>query len=291
MTRTTPPRPLDIAAAFPELAPLARIAVRLHPRRGEPTVHESSVGGPLLWPADEPWPTCSGDPDVHPGCSAVLVPVVQLFLRDIPGLPVPAGADLLQVLWCPHDGDEGLPLTRLVWREASRVTGVRTDVPQPDADASEEYLPKPCRLHPETVVEYPAALELDKVLRDRITEWAEREGHDPVFGHDAYHWSEIYTGELSVAPGWKTGGWGHWGVTDPELFSCQTCGAVMVPLVTIDTNEHAESWTPEEEREAVAAGDDDDLISPTGVWIGRGYTLQLYTCPTSPGHGHVQNMQ
>ncbi|MEV2226895.1 hypothetical protein AB0E01_44760 [Nocardia vinacea] len=59
MARTTPPRPVDIASVFPELAPLARQAVRLHPRPGQPTVHESSIGGPLLWPADEQWPFCA----------------------------------------------------------------------------------------------------------------------------------------------------------------------------------------------------------------------------------------
>ncbi|KOV69657.1 hypothetical protein ADL00_10675 [Streptomyces sp. AS58] len=55
---TTPPRPFDVTALFPRLAQLARTATRLHPRPGSPTVHDSSVGGPLLWPADEPWPYC-----------------------------------------------------------------------------------------------------------------------------------------------------------------------------------------------------------------------------------------
>lgn len=54
MTRTTPPRPLDVTEAFPELAGFARTAFRLHPVPGNPTVHDSSVGGPPLWPADEP---------------------------------------------------------------------------------------------------------------------------------------------------------------------------------------------------------------------------------------------
>jgi hypothetical protein len=58
-TRTTPPPPIDITAFFPELAPLARRTVRLHPRRGpEPGPGESKVGGTFLWPSDEPWPTC-----------------------------------------------------------------------------------------------------------------------------------------------------------------------------------------------------------------------------------------
>ena len=64
--RTTPPRPVDVPAVFPELASLARPAIRLHPRPGEPSVKESSVGGPLLWPADEPWPHCEG-PHVDAG--------------------------------------------------------------------------------------------------------------------------------------------------------------------------------------------------------------------------------
>ncbi|MFF4473647.1 hypothetical protein ACFYZ3_29290, partial [Streptomyces sp. NPDC001599] len=45
MSRTTPPRPFDVTAFFPRLAPLARTATRLHPRAGSPTRHDSSVGG------------------------------------------------------------------------------------------------------------------------------------------------------------------------------------------------------------------------------------------------------
>ncbi|MDN3240307.1 hypothetical protein [Glycomyces tritici] len=58
MTLTTPPRPYEILTPFPELAAYAKSAVRLHPRPGTPSIDESSVGGPLLWPVDEPWPTC-----------------------------------------------------------------------------------------------------------------------------------------------------------------------------------------------------------------------------------------
>nr|WP_147141344.1 hypothetical protein [Stackebrandtia albiflava] len=58
MALTTPPRRYDLLADIPELAEYARPAVRLHPRQGDPGVHDSSVGGPLLWPAAEPWPMC-----------------------------------------------------------------------------------------------------------------------------------------------------------------------------------------------------------------------------------------
>ncbi|MEU9182875.1 hypothetical protein AB0C90_40075 [Streptomyces sp. NPDC048550] len=58
MTRTTPPRPLDVEALFPELAGHRGTTTRLHPRPGAPDLSQSSVGGPMLWPADEPWPVC-----------------------------------------------------------------------------------------------------------------------------------------------------------------------------------------------------------------------------------------
>ncbi|MFE2150653.1 hypothetical protein ACFXAO_11520 [Streptomyces lavendulae] len=59
MTRTTPPRPLDVEGLFPELAAHRGTTTRLHPRPGDPGVGNSSVGGPMLWPTDEPWPVCT----------------------------------------------------------------------------------------------------------------------------------------------------------------------------------------------------------------------------------------
>ncbi|MFE2545730.1 hypothetical protein [Actinacidiphila glaucinigra] len=58
MTRTTPPRPVDVEALFPNLGAFRGTTTRLHPRQGAPGPSASSVGGPLLWPADEPWPVC-----------------------------------------------------------------------------------------------------------------------------------------------------------------------------------------------------------------------------------------
>ncbi|WP_338400137.1 hypothetical protein [Streptomyces graminilatus] len=54
-----------MTVVFPQLALLARTATRLHPRPGSPTVHDSSVGGTLLWPADEPWPYCDEPHNSH----------------------------------------------------------------------------------------------------------------------------------------------------------------------------------------------------------------------------------
>lgn len=63
MSRTTPPRPLDVEELFPELAAHRGTTTRLHPRPGRPEMADSSVGGPLLWPAGEPWPVCT---EAHP---------------------------------------------------------------------------------------------------------------------------------------------------------------------------------------------------------------------------------
>jgi hypothetical protein len=54
----TAPPPVDITAVFPALRELAGTAIRLHPRPGQPGAEDSSLGGPLLWPAGEPWPAC-----------------------------------------------------------------------------------------------------------------------------------------------------------------------------------------------------------------------------------------
>ncbi|MBA9007251.1 hypothetical protein [Thermomonospora cellulosilytica] len=200
MRRTTPPRPVDVAAVFPELAGMARTATRLHPRPGTPTVHDSSVGGPLLWPADEDWPMCEQthwssrlrgledvrarrrilqagaprtaaeqavvdrepvehDPTRAPAEPWPLLPVAQLYARDIPDLPCPDGTDLLQVLWCPSTEieSESSSAVHLRWRHSSEVTQVLEQPPEPVFVDYDGYVPLPCALHPEQVVEYPAS--------------------------------------------------------------------------------------------------------------------------------------
>lgn len=59
MTRTTPERPVDVEALFPELGLYRRTGTRLHPRQGSPKAQESSVAGPFLWPETEAWPVCT----------------------------------------------------------------------------------------------------------------------------------------------------------------------------------------------------------------------------------------
>ncbi|WP_041819526.1 hypothetical protein [Streptomyces davaonensis] len=332
MTRTTPPRPVDMAAVFPELAPLARTTVRLHPRPGAPTAADSSVGGPLLWPADEPWPTCPEhkgpwlvgyDPEDlrkqrriltegwarprTPGTDFLtpeerafvdglgytgvrkpldgevpLLPVLQLYARDVPSLPRPHGTDLLQVLWCSFEhGEFCMPGVQLRWRTAAEVRSPG-ETRWPPVVSEGESFPEPCLLHPEPgVVEYPAPHELDDDLAKRIHAWEEGRAYD-------------YQYDLAVAPGWKVGGYGNWSFCDPWPMTCEECGATMRPLLTVDSSEWdggTGSWCPAEEPPEDERPLYPQSHEPTMVNIGRGYTMQIYVCPDSFDHPHLQVMQ
>ncbi|MGW4687055.1 hypothetical protein ACWEPM_19440 [Streptomyces sp. NPDC004244] len=352
IVRTTPPRPLDVTAVFPRLAPLARTATRLHPRRGTPSVHGSSIGGPLLWPADEPWPHCDAPhegeeralaelrleqriraseamhpdgaprvPQYTPEEQAVLdrlnsdetwhdstwlegpvalIPLAQLYTRDIPELRPPAhgGADLLQVLWCPfdHPPEHYMPRTVLVWRSAAAVTEILTSPPEPPL-VVEEYLPEPCVLAPEQVTEYPSPMELSGELREQIGDWSRWQAAGAgVDSSYAPYPGSFYGSHLSVAPGWKVGGWPMWGYTDPAPRSCPACDTPMDPLLSIDTfewNRSNCSWIPYEDQAAASPADPRyrDTLQPTGIQIGSGYKQQIYVCPAAPEHPHIELMQ
>ncbi|URM91152.1 hypothetical protein LUW75_15505 [Streptomyces sp. MRC013] len=360
MTRTTPARPVDVEALFPALAAHRRTATRLHPRRGEPDVAGSSVGGPLLWPADEPWPTCTrvhprgtghllsdvrlrrrvedgargrdhteeerrlldamasgvhlpGLPDDEP---LPLLAVAQLHTRDVPDLVGPDGADLLQVLWCPFEahGPDGTVDVVLRWRRAADVGPVPAPQPEPPVVGRPECVPAPCVVHPERVVEYEYHGLLSEALQEEITEWEEalldeRGGDDArepsaAAGYATYEEYEAatvaaragepegidYRSDLSVAPGWKVGGFASWHLTDPAPVDCSACGAPMPPLLTVamwECDGAPRSWLPLEDR---AAGDDPRVIDPVGVYPGRGL-MRVHTCPADPAHPHRLSFQ
>ncbi|OKK06204.1 hypothetical protein AMK26_09095 [Streptomyces sp. CB03234] len=347
MSFTTPPRPFDITALFPQMAPLARKATRLHPRPGLPTVQDSSVGGPLLWPADEPWPYCDEPHDRHAApvvhspddirllrrvlaASAErlhldpeaaqwtpeeletleriragrpwfdgpipLLPVAQMYARDVP-FPCPPDADLLQVLWCPFDHAEyAHPKTALFWRSSATVTDVLNAPPEPPIVQLGYYLPEPCLLSPEQVTEFPHPRELDNELREQLDDASRWGSIDPsqysTYTHDL---GELYLGNLSTAPGWKTGGWTSWGDIDPVDRPCPECGTEEVPLLTIASSEWdgiSKSWIAEEEPTNPAPpplGARDGNF--TLIDIVGGYNLQLHVCPADPSHPHIELVQ
>ncbi|BEL03878.1 hypothetical protein Q0Z83_020690 [Actinoplanes sichuanensis] len=311
MAYTTPPRPVDIAALFPELRAYAATTTRLHPRPGGPTAADSSVGGPLLWPADEAWPFChdrakhyvsslhtpavvrrsreiraaahgrdytAAERAEMPGWDfsephhlvdqpIPLIPVAQLYRRDVPDFAGPDDCDLLQVLWCPldHPADDYNPRVRVLWRRSADVTEVLGTPPEPPV-VVEHYLPATCAVFPEQVTEYPSSDLLPDDLRERIDAWDEEE--------DLFHF------HLSLVPGWKVGGYPDWSVgADPEV-TCVECGAKPVLLLAVSGGEWAregDSWRPVEEPPHAE-------YNPPEVVIGRGWDLNVMRCPESFDH-------
>ncbi|MGW7316224.1 hypothetical protein [Streptomyces sp. NPDC054865] len=354
LVRTTPPRPVEVTAIFPELAPLARPGIRLHPRAGSPSVRDSSVGGPLLWPAEEPWPHCE-DAHLHvdtgfrrsptevrlrrilssrwspdgpaptltpteealkernaawlderleagpPGpaeCPVPMLPVAQLFLRDVPLLRPPGQADLLQILWCPYEHDPYCkPATALFWRSAAEVGDVLATPPEPYEADYQGYVPEPCVLAPEAITDYPNSLDLSPELRLMLGDWSRWQAAGPaVDSAYAEYPDEFYSTHLGNAPGWKVGGWPPWGRTDPNPRYCAVCEAQMIPLLTIasfeSNGDESLSWVPQEDRAAAGSRYAHlDVSQPTRVEVGSTDNMQIYVCPISPGHPHTDLIQ
>ncbi|MFD7316284.1 hypothetical protein [Streptomyces sp. NPDC059883] len=352
--RTTPPRPVEVTAVFPELAPLARTAVRLHPRPGAPSVRDSSVGGPLLWSAGEPWPHCEDAhlhvdsgfrqsptevrlerllqfrwrPDVQPTltpeeevlkesnaawlakrldagppgpaeCPVPMLPVAQLFLRDIPLLRPPGQADLLQILWCPYEHDPYYkPSTALFWRSAAEVGDVLATPPEPYEADYPGYVPEPCVLAPEAITEYPNSLDLSSDLQLALDDWSRWQAAGAgVDSSYAEYPREFYSIHLGNAPGWKVGGWPPWGRTDPSPRYCAVCEVQMVPLLTIASwewdGDEGRTWVPQEDQTVALASHyaGQNPSQPTRVEVGSTDNMQIYVCPASPEHPHTDLIQ
>lgn len=285
MARHTPPRPVAVAELFPELAPLRRETVRLHPRMGDPTCHDSSVGGPLLWPAGEPWPTCAGEhQDLEgrrPDGPVPLVPVAQVYQADVPSVSFAPGCDLLQVLWCPFAHEDFAPRPRVYWRAAGSVDQI-ADTPAVPAGAPDDHVPGPCVVHPEPVTEYPSwdlPNDVGDALQDRFKRLAQDTG-----------W--LYHYHLSDAPGTKLGGYPGW-TQDPAWPNCDSCGQRMQHLITVASwewdGESWRTWMPVEDREilkgqeAIQTELNRSVCQAAGLMLGDVGGVYIFECPSCPG--------
>ena len=286
---TTPPGPVDMPRAFPQVIPFARTTIRLHPRKGAPTAEQSSVGGPLLWPADEPWPICTGDgaydhfEEVPDPADVPLVPVAQLFAGDVPGVPFPEGTDVLQVLWCPFDHDPwSAPRPELRWRRRADIGERLTTMPAPHQDANPEHVPDPCVIDPEKVTEYPT-YDLPADV------WSQISGTVKQLETDT-GWK--YETDLAVASGIKAGGYPGW-TQSPDWPLC-ACGAQMEHLLTIASWEFSRGderrWIPLEEMPAMAGWGTDSpddhpwraIQDPAGLMLGDAGGIYLFVCASCP---------
>jgi hypothetical protein len=286
---TTPPAPLDMDAAFPQLRGFARSTVRLHPRRGVPSAGQSSVGGPLLWPVGEPWPMCDDARlEEHPdGAGVPLVPVLQLLAGDVPELPFPEGTDVLQLLWCPFEHDPWCaPAPRLRWRSRSAVGELLAAMPAPHEDAESWYLPDPCVVDPERVVEYPSH-DLPRDVWLQIRDAVDRV--EAETGWEYHH-------DLAVASGIKVGGYPGW-TQSPDWPVCG-CGTEMEHLLTVASWEFSRGderrWVPLEDRPAMAGWGFDSpdehpwraLQNPAGLMLGDAGGIYLFVCTSCPGRSY-----
>ncbi|GAB2626383.1 hypothetical protein GCM10027168_67700 [Streptomyces capparidis] len=291
MNRTVPLLPIRVAEHFPEVADLARTTTLLYPRAGDPSVHVSSMGGPLLWPADEPWPHCAA-PDHYkplrrpvetvgpPGVA--LVPVLQLYARDVPGLLLPRGTDLLQVLWCPlTHPPRHAPLPVLRWRRtADIVMGPLLACPPEPWEYDEQCVPRPCVVHPTQALEYPG-FDLPRSLREAVR----RRGAALEEEHGLTYW------DVAVATQTKVGGYPGW-TQEPDWPVCG-CGRRMEHLLTVHSREPSRTspWLPEEDRwgsgpvwRRPVAPDLESAIGPgPGMSLGDMGGVYLFLCPVCPG--------
>ncbi|MEV4510090.1 hypothetical protein AB0K00_14135 [Dactylosporangium sp. NPDC049525] len=243
---------------------------------GEVELHEEIAA--FVGPGFSGWGTTNNGPVVgrrtvdapHP-TPTPLIAVAQLRAADIPDLPRPDGADLLQILWCPFDHADTNwgPALALRWRREADVTEPFLAPPTGDV-GEDEYVPEPCRLYPEQVVDYPFCQELPADLQDRLK------------ADERYLYS-------AIAPGWKVGGYASWHVTDLQATPCPQCAAPTNLLFVIDSKEYdsatREYWQPLDDP------DPDDAQEPTGVIVGRYSALRIFACLTCPGTPIVTDLQ
>lgn len=268
---TTPAPAVDLLATFPELKGLVKVAVRLHPRFSDPFGPEvSSLGGPMLWPAEDPWPE-------DPVTRTPMVPLLQLRADDAPPqCTYPPGKDLLQVFLAPRTVKEGQPIVSVRWRRQGEVQGSLASMPDL-SQADPGRVPVPCRIFPERVMEFPDWQTLMRTsMKDRLTVWQPPEQMPPLRGE------EYYTRYLACARGTKVGGYpGR--VGNPP--GCLTCRWGMEYLLTVDPVEWDDSdlsrWRPVEDansREASRRAMGLTLPGPLRVYVCR-------RCADWPVHG------
>ncbi|MFJ6017161.1 hypothetical protein [Streptomyces sp. NPDC092952] len=287
-----PTEPFDVESLIPELAGLGRETTLLYPRSGEPGMCASSIGGPLLWPADEPWPLCAEPGHWKPLRSptevvgpepVAMVPVVQLYARDVPGIPFLPGTDVLQVVWCPliHDDEAGTVLPKVYWRSEQAVAGGRV-LPDPPVpyEYDEEFVPRPCTVTPTRVVEYPNGDLPDSLARTSDQWFAAIEEE---FGLSYYEMATTVQSKAGGYPGW---------LQQPDWPDCR-CGRRMDHLLSITATEPVEgrwfrsvgqgSKSPEPGRWATTGGHPGVDAVGHGMDMGDLGGVYLFVCPECPG--------
>jgi hypothetical protein len=206
-----------------------------------------------------------------------LIPALQLYVRDVPELPHPAGADLLQILWCPVEEDHAFmdqPVLR--WRDSASVTERLDFMPAAHPEAWTGLIPRPCTIDPEVVIDYPyedAPGELYERFKEAADGWR--------------MWN------LLIVLGCKVGGYPSW-VQPPEWPTCPACHQQMNHLLTLIGDEGGRNWIPFEEwstagydggiQEAAATHTEAAEANrhPLGMTFGDNGGFYVFYCATCP---------
>lgn len=135
------------------------------PAPRHPTARDSSVGGPMLWSADEPWPVCAIPHKRSSGFRYTEVMrkreiLEQARRRDARSGPTAGEIEIIDGFkrgrHAPHLADTRHNLhVRLLRRHSEDIGTPLTEHPVPEAVGREELVPAPCVLHPEDMVEHP----------------------------------------------------------------------------------------------------------------------------------------
>lgn len=321
--QTIPPHhAITMLYPHPHLAPLARTAVRLHPRpaTGTVPVSVSKIGGPILWPRAESWPTCSDleyamqqvelapdDPfyimtaqykpellrrgtayqsvGVGPDDarhSGIFLPILQIRRVDVPELPFPEGSDVFQMIWCSRLHMPDLqPRVRVAWRTEHTLTELRTEFPAPLSD--EAHLGP----HNEDLL-IPRRVCL--LQPERVIEYPDPRELEETLSIDADTLADLLeeseSGALGTAyGGTKIGGYPAW-IQDPVRPKCAN-GHAMMHLMTFDSREPLETVVLSEDEQAEVQRDAqaERLYSrPTGMTFGRFGRTYVFYCAECPEH-------
>lgn len=269
---------VDVRRVIPQLAGTERVAVRLHPIPcSDVPVEESKIGGTFLWPKDEPWPL--SDEHQVPLCSISdagfkevdvlnreFVPVMQLTKAEVPELLWPDDCNIFQLLWNPRSYEKYryAPDIKVYWRKATDIRNVLDRVPKASSP-DPCYVPSPCAVRPERVIEYPSIYEIP----DKI--------HKCIEQVDAKAGRPFYQFELSTAPGIKVGGYAPW-LQYEEIPIC-SCGKKMEYVLSFDSCEFdggsAPRWKPTVVNSILPIEPEND---PTGLQLGRDGILYVFVC-------------
>ncbi|WSQ08843.1 hypothetical protein OG604_14255 [Streptomyces sp. NBC_01231] len=286
-------------------------------------MHDSSVGGPLLWPADEPWPVCtiphkrgSGyrysevvrereileqawRRDPRSGPNAEETAILARFKRgrhaphlaDTDPIPMLAVAQLYRrdVPGLPDTGEGDL--LQVFWCGFERHGESRHEpyvhVRWRRAEEVSVVLaeqPVPEVVGREELVPSPCVLHPEEIVEHPYFMTL-----DPALQERIAAWEgpedegDRYISDLSTAPGWKAGGYVAWPLTGPRPLVCSICGTELAPLLTAEESEWDPSTTSWIPYEDEQNADAMWANDPTGVSPGRG-RLTIAVCPRDANH-------